>query len=88
MGLNGRLEELGLPDVAVDASRHRDPVGTGVFRAGPGRDPCRTPMPWAPGPGAGFTTAGAEPWLPIGDRRGLTVAEQQAARIETREIVR
>jgi alpha-glucosidase len=30
-----------------------------------GRDPERTPIPWEPGPGAGFTTG--EPWLPIDD---------------------
>ncbi|OXM71848.1 MULTISPECIES: alpha-amylase family glycosyl hydrolase [Amycolatopsis] len=53
-------EELGLPDTAL-------PPGTGTDRNG--RDPQRTPMPWAPpseaGPGAGFTTG--EPWLPVGD---------------------
>jgi alpha-glucosidase len=52
-------EELGLPDTEL-------PPGVGKDRNG--RDPQRTPMPWAPpstaGPGAGFSTA--EPWLPIG----------------------
>ncbi|WP_433336699.1 alpha-amylase family glycosyl hydrolase [Spirillospora sp. CA-294931] len=52
-------EELGLPDTEL-------PPGAGDDRNG--RDPQRTPMPWAPpstaGPGAGFTTG--EPWLPIG----------------------
>jgi alpha-glucosidase len=33
-----------------------------------GRDPCRTPMVWRDDEGAGFTAAGIEPWLPIGDR--------------------
>ncbi len=33
-------------------------------------------MPWEPGPAYGFTTG--EPWLPTGDRDGLTVAEQRA----------
>ncbi|TQM45904.1 alpha-amylase family glycosyl hydrolase [Pseudonocardia cypriaca] len=53
-------EELGLPDTEL-------PPGIGTDRDG--RDPQRTPMPWAPpstaGPGAGFTTG--DPWLPIGD---------------------
>jgi alpha-glucosidase len=53
-------EELGLPDTEL-------PPGVGEDRDG--RDPQRTPMPWAPpsaaGPGAGFTTG--EPWLPVGD---------------------
>lgn len=31
------------------------------------RDEVRTPMQWAPGPGAGFCPPGVEPWLPIGD---------------------
>jgi alpha-glucosidase len=29
------------------------------------RDECRTPMQWDGGPGAGFTTGPAAPWLPI-----------------------
>ncbi len=53
-------EELGLPDTEL-------PPGVGDDRDG--RDPQRTPMPWAPpssvGPGAGFTTG--RPWLPIGN---------------------
>jgi alpha-glucosidase len=52
-------EELGLPDTEL-------PPGVGEDRDG--RDPQRTPMPWAPpstaGPGAGFSTG--RPWLPIG----------------------
>jgi alpha-glucosidase len=60
-------DELGLGDVPVLAGAARDPEG---------RDPQRTPMPWSPGPGAGFTVASVEPWLPVGDRAGLTVAEQ------------
>jgi alpha-glucosidase len=57
-------EELGLPDTEL-------PPGVGNDRNG--RDPQRTPMPWAPpstaGPGAGFSTS--TPWLPLG-----TTAEQ------------
>ena len=76
-------DELGLPDVPVPEGARQDPVGTGAFRAGPGRDPCRTPMPWTPEPGAGFTTAGVTPWLPLGEdpsrsAPGMSVAEQRA----------
>jgi alpha-glucosidase len=78
-------DELGMPDVPVPPELRRDPVGTGAFSAGPGRDPCRTPMLWAPGPGGGFTAPGVRPWLPIGlpptpdqPAPGMTVEEQRA----------
>jgi alpha-glucosidase len=71
-------DELGMRDVPVPPQQRRDPVGTGAFDAGPGRDPCRTPMPWAPGPGGGFTTPDAEPWLPLSTQPGVTVEEQRA----------
>ena len=58
---------------------HRDAVvGTGPFDASAGRDPCRTPMPWSPGPGGGFTTPEARPWLPLSAQAGVTVEEQRA----------
>ena len=47
-------DELGLADVAVPPERVVDVDG---------RDPQRSPMPWEPGPHAGFSTA--EPWLPM-----------------------
>jgi alpha-glucosidase len=62
-------DELGLGDMPVLGESVRDPAG---------RDPQRTPMPWSPEPGAGFAAAGVEPWLPVGDRAGLSVAEQRA----------
>ena len=71
-------DELGMRDVPVPAHQRRDPVGTGAFDAGPGRDPCRTPMPWSPGPGAGFTTPAAEPWLPMSTQPEVSVEEQRA----------
>jgi len=61
-------DELGLGDVPVPAQSARDVEG---------RDPQRTPMPWSPEPGAGFAPTGVEPWLPLGDRAGLSVAEQR-----------
>ena len=75
-------DELGLGDVPVPSDAVRDVEG---------RDPQRTPMPWRPGPGAGFTAAGVDPWLPIGDRTGLSVAEQRgdpgSALTLTRDLV-
>jgi alpha-glucosidase len=67
-------DELLLPQVDVPEEALRDPVASSV---GPeeGRDGERTPMPWEPGPAYGFTSG--EPWLPTGDRDGLTVAEQR-----------
>ena len=70
-------DELGMADVPVPPEQRRDPVGAGAFDAGPGRDPCRTPMPWSPGAGGGFTTPGVEPWLPLSTQPGVTVEEQR-----------
>ena len=49
-------QELGLPDSEIPPDRVVDVDG---------RDPVRTPMPWEPGPGVGFTDG--EPWLPVDD---------------------
>jgi alpha-glucosidase len=49
-------QELGLPDAEIPPDRVVDVDG---------RDPVRTPIPWGPGPGAGFTDG--EPWLPADD---------------------
>jgi alpha-glucosidase len=58
-------QELGLPDTEIPPDRVVDVDG---------RDPERTPIPWEPGPGAGFTSG--EPWLPIDD--ALNAREQAA----------
>ncbi len=64
-------DEIGMTDVPIPPDRYRD-------RAGPGRrDPARTPMQWEPGPGAGFTAPGVEPWLPVGNPEAHNVAEQR-----------
>jgi alpha-glucosidase len=59
-------EELGLSDADIPRDESVDPPAT---RIAPDflwwdRSGCRTPMPWAPGPGAGFTTG--RPWLRLG----------------------
>jgi alpha-glucosidase len=61
-------DEIALPDGEIPADRILD-VGD--------RDPCRTPMPWEPGPGGGFTTPDAEPWLPMTDPDERNVADQR-----------
>ena len=69
-------DELGLTDVDIPPGRQRDPMTWRATDRRFNRDRARTPMPWEPGPNYGFGPAGAEPWLPLGDRDGVTVAEQ------------
>jgi alpha-glucosidase len=71
-------DEIGMPEVPIPRDRLRDPVGLHGWPSNPGRDPCRTPMQWRPGPGAGFTREEVEPWLPIGDASARSVEAQQA----------
>ena len=56
-------DELGLSDVAIEASQVRDPRELREPGLALGRDPVRTPMPWDARENAGFTTA--KPWLPL-----------------------
>jgi alpha-glucosidase len=85
-------DEIGMTDVPVPRDRLRDPVGIRGWPDQPGRDPCRTPMPWSSGPGAGFTAPGVEPWLPIGDSHAGTVQAQRddpgSVLHLTRELIR
>jgi alpha-glucosidase len=60
-------EELGLPDATIPPERVVDVDG---------RDPARAPVPWSPGPSAGFTTG--EPWLPLVAEADALSAERQA----------
>ena len=81
-------DELGLPDVPVEPDRQRDPMS---WRAADGRfnrDRARTPMPWEPGTNGGFCPEGVEPWLPVGDRTGLSVAEQRDDPASTLSLAR
>jgi alpha-glucosidase len=57
-------EELGMPDTPIRPGDVRDPLELRVTGRGLGRDPARTPLPWSPDSGGGFTTA--TPWLPLG----------------------
>ncbi|MFN0092271.1 MAG: alpha-amylase family glycosyl hydrolase [Acidimicrobiales bacterium] len=72
-------DELGLEDVAVPPEEGDDPVGVRNAVKTDSRDGCRTPMPWSPGPGCGFTAPSVRPWLPIGPRRPEDTVERQRA---------
>ncbi|MGL5857963.1 MAG: alpha-amylase family glycosyl hydrolase [Angustibacter sp.] len=70
-------EELALTDGVVPPDRVRDPIALAGEPAS-GRDGARTPVPWEPGAGLGFTTASTG-WLPDGGRAEAdTVAWQRA----------
>ena len=82
LGLRGTAvlyqgDEIGLGDVPVPRDRLRDPLGVAYWPAYAGRDAMRTPMPWGPRPGGGFTDAGVEPWLPFGDLSACNVEDQR-----------
>jgi alpha-glucosidase len=81
MGLPGlpfvyQGEELGLEDGTLTREQAQDPVAVRGGNYLASRDGCRTPMPWAPRPGLGFTTA-KHAWLPFGDRRDADTVEVQ-----------
>jgi alpha-glucosidase len=58
-------EELGLEQDDLAPEVRQDPLWLRTEGAEPGRDGCRTPLPWTPDPpGHGFTTG--TPWLPLG----------------------
>jgi alpha-glucosidase len=71
-------DEIGMPNVPVPFDQLRDPVGLRGWPEDLGRDGSRTPMQWSSGPGAGFTTRAAEPWLPIGDAERRNVGDQRS----------
>ena len=70
-------DEIGLPDVPLDPAKALDPVPHRTGDSSRNRDTCRTPMHWSAEPGAGFTEAGVEPWLPFGDTEAHNVAAQR-----------
>lgn len=72
-------DELGLAQAVLAYEDLKDPVGLTFWPEDPGRDGCRTPLPWkaADGVGAGFTD-GDRPWLPIPpDHRAHAVDQQE-----------
>ena len=58
-------DELALREAEIPPEDQQDPWGIRV--PGMSRDGCRTPMPWTPGPGHGFTDPDVTPWLAFGD---------------------
>lgn len=70
-------EEIGMPDVAIQRDRLRDPIGIKRWPNDKGRDACRSPMQWSGEPGAGFSEPGVEPWLPYGDFESVNVETQR-----------
>jgi alpha-glucosidase len=71
-------EELGLTQSELAFEHLQDPLGKAHWPRHPGRDGCRTPMPWqADAPCAGFTCG--SPWLPADPaHRALAVDRQEA----------
>ena len=73
-------EELGLPQSEIAFEDLQDPFGKAHWPLNPGRDGCRTPMPWqSMHAQAGFTSG--KPWLPLDPaHRALAVdAQEQVA---------
>lgn len=71
-------EELGLSQSEVPFERLQDPYGLANWPLNPGRDGCRTPMPWCrEAPYAGFSTA--EPWLPADPAHAARAVDVQQA---------
>lgn len=74
-------DELGLPEARIPedipVEKMQDPWGIALYPRAPGRDGCRTPMPWDGALDyAGFSKA--EPWLPIPQgHMPLSVNEQE-----------
>jgi alpha-glucosidase len=68
-------EELGLEQSFVPPELRQDPMWFNSGKTVPGRDGCRTPMPWTDAPGHGFTAG--TPWLPFG-ADATSVAAQEA----------
>jgi alpha-glucosidase len=71
-------DEIGLTDGPIQQADVLDRVGARFWPYYKGRDAERTPMPWAPGPGGGFTDPGVRPWLPMADPAVCNVADQEA----------
>ena len=74
-------DELGMVDTPIPPDEVQDPAEKRQPGQGKGRDPVRTPFPWKPGPGTGFTTG--TPWLRIGTDAPLSVQANDPASMYT-----
>lgn len=83
-------DELALPQAEVPPAARRDPIWTRSGGTSPGRDGARIPLPWSgDAPPYGFTSAGADPWLPQpADWADLAVLAQAADPMSTWLLVR
>jgi alpha-glucosidase len=71
-------DEIGMADVPIPVEQQQDPFG--LREPGFGRDPCRTPMQWTPGPNAGFSTPDTPKlWLPLASDYQTANVERQLA---------
>ncbi len=70
-------DELGMIDTVIPPAEVQDPAERREPGKGLGRDPERTPFPWQPGVGAGFTTG--KPWLRFGKDTPLSVQRDDRA---------
>jgi glycosidase len=71
-------DEIGMSDVPIPLEQEKDPWGIRV--QGLGRDPCRTPMQWTPGPNACFSPSETtELWLPLASDYQEVNVERQSA---------
>jgi len=70
-------DEIGLQNSPVPQEDLRDPLGVRYWPYYEGRDAMRTPMPWRPGAGGGFTDPRARPWLPMSDPEACNVESQR-----------
>jgi alpha-glucosidase len=70
-------EELGMEDVEIPPELVQDPFEKNVPGLGLGRDPERSPMQWDASANAGFSSAGAHPWLPVADNYGTVNVESE-----------
>ena len=78
-------EELGLPQSVIPFERLQDPFGKAHWPRNPGRDGCRTPMPWQhDAPNAGFNRTGSEePWLPADPAHAALAVDLQEAEAQS-----
>jgi alpha-glucosidase len=81
-------DEIGMPNTKLAFDQLKDPVGKRFWTDNLGRDPARTPFHWNSSEGAGFTTGGVRPWLPLGDYRSCNVQDQRGNPLSVLSLTR
>lgn len=73
-------EELGLTETRLAKEHHHDPFGSNIDSPYPGRDGCRTPIPWKHDQ-KNFGFSEGDPWLPLADEhQHFSVDRQEEAK--------